>query len=417
VTSRWSSVWDPTAGWREALWEQVLSPKVPQKDLQAALDQVRERLPKPVFWLLGKTQSGKTSVIRALTGSTRAEIGNGFRPCTQTAQLYSFPNPEECFVQFLDTRGLGEAAYDPQEDMDFAEGQAHLVMIVVKALDHALGPILETIRKIHTRNPNWPIVVVQTCLHEAYPPDLVQHPEPYPFGDGPLPTSVPSDLARSLAKQRTLFAGLPVHFAAVDFTLPEDGYQPADYGLEQLWDVIETALPLGLRAMLSQSQDLSNPFNKIYFDRAHPHIISYALASGGAAAWPIPLMGTPVVLAIQAKMFHTLASIYNQQLNSDRIKEISSALGVGYLVRLTGRELFKWIPGVGSAMSAAYVSACTYALGRALCVYFSQVRQGTAPRPEDFRAVFQEQFEEGRKKLQEYMKLTRANTGPTPPAN
>src|SRR5690606_34222822 len=33
----------------------------------------------PVVWLLGKVQSGKTSIIRAVTGASDAEIGDGFR--------------------------------------------------------------------------------------------------------------------------------------------------------------------------------------------------------------------------------------------------------------------------------------------------------------------------------------------------
>ena len=32
----------------------------------------------PVIWLLGKTQAGKTAIIAALTGDSRAEIGRGY---------------------------------------------------------------------------------------------------------------------------------------------------------------------------------------------------------------------------------------------------------------------------------------------------------------------------------------------------
>jgi len=40
-------------------------------------------MPAPVIWLFGKVQSGKTSIIRALTGAERAQIGGGFKPCTR----------------------------------------------------------------------------------------------------------------------------------------------------------------------------------------------------------------------------------------------------------------------------------------------------------------------------------------------
>ena len=46
------------------------------------------------FWLLGKTQSGKTSIIRYLTGADDAVIGSGFRPCTKTSRQFQFPSPE-----------------------------------------------------------------------------------------------------------------------------------------------------------------------------------------------------------------------------------------------------------------------------------------------------------------------------------
>ena len=60
----------------------------------------------PVLWLLGKVQSGKTSIVRAFTGSDEATIGNGFTPATRTARLFAFP-PEAPVLRFLDTRGLG----------------------------------------------------------------------------------------------------------------------------------------------------------------------------------------------------------------------------------------------------------------------------------------------------------------------
>ena len=37
--------------------------------VQKQLDQLKARLPAPVFWLFGKTQSGKTSVVKFLTGA------------------------------------------------------------------------------------------------------------------------------------------------------------------------------------------------------------------------------------------------------------------------------------------------------------------------------------------------------------
>ena len=35
-----------------------------------------KKIPIPVFWLFGKTGSGKSSIVRFITGSTEAEVGN-----------------------------------------------------------------------------------------------------------------------------------------------------------------------------------------------------------------------------------------------------------------------------------------------------------------------------------------------------
>ena len=104
-----------------------------------------------------------------MTGSSRAEIGGGFRPCTRTAQMYSFPNEDECFLRFLDTRGLGEAGQDAAAEIPKLEAEADLIMVVVKAMDHAQQHVLDILRGVAARHPDWPILVLQTALHEGYP--------------------------------------------------------------------------------------------------------------------------------------------------------------------------------------------------------------------------------------------------------
>src|SRR6266480_4920994 len=147
--------------------------------LQERLEQLRHRIPVPVFWLFGKTQSGKTSIIKFLTGADAAEIGQGFQPCTRFSRQYQFPTPEAPLVTFLDTRGLDEPDYDPQEDLARFNDQAHVVVVTVKALDHAQENVLRHLRTLRAARPSRPVLLVLTCLHEAYPQQ--QHPLPYPY--------------------------------------------------------------------------------------------------------------------------------------------------------------------------------------------------------------------------------------------
>lgn len=388
------------------IWGEFVHPQVSDEDLDACYQQAREQLPTPVFWLLGKTQSGKTSLIRALTQNTRAEIGNGIRPCTRTARMYPFPSEEDCLLRFLDTRGLGEVHYDPEEDLNLFQGEAHLLIVVLKALDHAQQGVMTAVERIHRARPQWPVLVVQTTLHEGYPTPEFQHPQPYPFSTLPYPLSLPSDLTRSLAVQREMFeqAQVPARFIPVDFTQPEDGYEPVNYGLDAFWQAIEEALPLGLRGMLQGQPRFRKELRGVHWMTAQPHILSYAVAAGGAGLVPIPLVDIPLVLGIQAKMFHAIASIYHQEFDRQQIGEILGTLGLGYLARLGGRELLKLIPGWGSAVVGLYSGASTYALGLTLCAYFSHAKEGTIPEPAEFRKIYDTYFQEGRDRLRDYLK-------------
>lgn len=399
-------------------------PRLDEQALQQRLEQIRQTLPVPVFWLLGKAQSGKTSLVRALTGSSRAEIGNGFRPCTRTAQLYAFPNEEEAFLRFLDTRGLGEAGVSEDDilrgvaeadSLRANESQSHLLVVVVKAMDHAQQPVLEAFRQITRRHPRWPVVVLQTALHEGYPSPATRHLMPYPYGADPLPPAVPADLARSLARQREWFPAGRVRFVPVDFTLPEDHYDPEHYGRDALWNAIEDALPMGLRGMLEDSAAARLALGDPHFRAAHPHILFYALAAGAAGVVPLPAIDIPLVLAIQAKLFHTVASLYGQKMNKQWMAEISGTLGLGTATRLGVRELLKLIPvpGLGPGVSALYAGASTYALGRALCAYFEHVRGGTLPDDAALRKLYHEQYARGRQHLAQYLQqITRREPAP-----
>lgn len=394
-------------------WKQLVAPEVDREELERCVEQVRSQLPTPVFWLLGKTQSGKTSLIRAMTENSRAEIGNGLRPCTRTAAEYPFPSEQDCILRFLDTRGLGEVSYDPAEDIRLFQDQAHLLIVVIKAMDHAQQSVMDALKSIHRARPHWPVLVVQTTLHDGYRSRDEQHIVPYPYFETPLPPHVPQDLARSLLTQRLMFqeAGIEARFVPVDFTLPEDGFNVVNYGLEQLWDAIEELLPLGLRAMFNQHERARKELRDARFRAAHPHVLSYAVAAGAAASVPMPLVDMPLVLGVQGKMFHTIASIYDEDFDRQQIGEILSSLGLGFLGRLGGRELLKVIPGYGSAVSALYAAASTYALGLTMCAYFSLKSRGSLPDKEEFRQIYEQNFQEGRQRLREYLGRMREGAG------
>src|SRR5437016_8395293 len=151
--------------------------------LKKRLDKLRAEVPVPVFWLIGKTQTGKTSIIKYLTGAEDAEIGQGFKPCTRFSRQYQFPTVEAPLLTFLDTRGMDEPGYDPKEDLANFGRMAHVIILTVKVLDHALQNFLEHCQILRRGRRDRPVVLALTCLHEAYPQQ--QHPLPYPFAGPP----------------------------------------------------------------------------------------------------------------------------------------------------------------------------------------------------------------------------------------
>lgn len=385
----------------EKLRQTVLNPSIDEAELETRLTAIAKALPTPIFWLLGKAQSGKTSIIRALTGDSRAQIGDGIRPCTRTAYVYEFPDHDDCVLRFLDTRGLGEVDYNPGEDMAVFQQQAHVLVVVMKAMDHAQQAVITAVEKIVQRQSDWPIIVVQTCLHEGYPDPTAEHITPYPYDQRPLPPIVPSDLARSLIRQQSLFADYNARFVAVDFTLPEDGYTNSTYGLEALWDAIEASLPQGLAGMMRSLTQTRRELRSVYGKAAHPHIVAYAVLAGAAGAIPVPFIDVPLVTGVQAKLFQTIASIYGQQLDRQGLGDIGSALGVSFLSNWGRRELIKFIPGYGAAVSSLLTAATTYALGKTLAAYFDHIRRGTTPDPALLRQLYTEQLARGREVLRD----------------
>ena len=269
-------------------------------------------------------------------------------------------------------------------------------------MDHQQDSVVKAVREIHQQHPEWPVIVAQTSLHEGYIDNQMEHILPYPYGNIPFAAGVPSDLARSLLKQRELFAGLGAHFVALDFTLPEDGYEPMFYGIENLWVAIEDSFPMSLLALFKQCEQ-HRLLNDDYARKAHPHIVSFAIAAGLAETIPIPAASLATAAAIQAKLFHSIASIYGLSLTPKSVAEVSSAVGIGVLAGMGGRELAKLVPGYGQTVALGiaglYTTAVTYALGQVFCLYFAGTLRGHAFSAKALHELYQEEFKRGRKLL------------------
>ncbi|SNX59126.1 Uncharacterized conserved protein, DUF697 family [Nitrosomonas ureae] len=397
----WTSYW-------EQLRTALLEPRVDENLLEASLREARAKMPVPVLWLLGKTQAGKTSIIRALTGSAAAEIGNGFQPCTRNSRFYDFP-ADIPIVRFLDTRGLGEVAYDPGDDIQYCESQAHLLVAVMKVADINQAAVFEVLHAIRQRHPEWPVLIVHTGLHELYP-NGQGHVHPWPYEDDPLPETVPLDLRRALQAQRDALKKLPgfapMRWVVVDLTLPEDGFEPHDYGLEALWQAIESLTSLGLQHQLSGDKEVYD----LYARTAHQHIVGYSLTAAGLGA--LPVVDLVAVSAVQAKLLHSLARLYGQYWDRSTITEFLGLAGAGiasgFLTRVLSRAVVKVIPfwgqTIGAVWGASSSGATTYALGKAAIYFFARRKDGLKVDQKTLRRIYTQELEQGTSLLKERLR-------------
>jgi uncharacterized protein (DUF697 family) len=349
-----------------------------------------------VVWLMGKTGAGKTAIVSALTGDPRAEVGQGFEPCTRTADFYNVP-PEAPLLRFLDTRGLGEPDYDPTDDMSWCEQQSHLLLVVMQVSDSAQSGVLKALKAVRSRHPDWPVVVAQTGLHRLYPSGM-SHPMPYPYSGGAEDESLdalPRPLRQALAHQRKQFDGLPgtpPHFVPIDFTQQQDGFPPHDYGIDLLGQTLEKVGPVAFEALYLARADAESDHIRA---KARPLIYGYGTVAAGAGAVPVPLVGVGGIAGMIALMLRTLAIRYQVVWTPRTFSQFTGAIGGGalfwWMLRYGLRELLKLVPIVGTvtagALNAAAAFAVTVATGEAACVWLAYHHRGqTAPDDEVRRA-------------------------------
>jgi len=371
----------------------VLNPEPDPQEVSRIGELARARA--PVVWLLGKVQSGKTSIVRAITGHPDAEIGLGFKPCTRTARVFDFPQ-DVPVIRFLDSSGLGEVGYDPTEDLAQLESRAHVVLAVVRAMDTRQDEILRVLRAVRERHPDWAVVVALTWLHEGYP-EGADHP-PY---EQLMTAPELADLRRALERQAAAFRALPgtgaVHTVPIDFTRPEEGYREEYYGLDALLDALEHAGSAGMDVIL---RALTQGDAGRMMERTRPHVLGYAIAA--AAADVVPMVGLVTVPTIQGKMLHSIGRIHGVTWDRDTLRRFAASLGtgtaIGLGVSLGLRQLAKLVPVYGQTVGAAAAGATsfsvTYALGQAASYYLATARRRGGADVEQVKRVYRDSLKE-----------------------
>ena len=353
---------------------------------------VRAKLPTTEAWLIGKPQAGKSSIVRGLTGVSAEIVGQGFRPHTQNTERYAYPSEDLPLLIFTDTVGLGDINQNTEniiaeleQELEQATKRARILIVTVKINDFATNTLQQVAQKLRQNYPDIPSLLVVTCLHEAYPPDIVDHPE-YP------PDYQTLNQAFQALKQD--FEQLCDRSVLVDFTLEEDGYNPTFYGLSALTEALAELLPEAESRTIYQLLDNSvgNELGNLYRDTARHYLVAFSTMAATLAAVPLPFATMPVLTALQISLVGLLGKLYGQTLSPSQAGGIASAIAGGFFAQAIGKELVKFIPGFGSFIAASWAAAYTWSLGEGACVYFGDLMGGKKPDPEKIQLVMKEAF-------------------------
>lgn len=365
--------------------------QVDEDKLSQLLDEVRIALPTTEVLLIGKPQTGKSSIIRGLTGISAEVVGRGFRPYTTHTQRYNYPTEDLPLLTFTDTVGLGEGTETAEVIQELigelksqrsqALRQAKVLIVTLKVNDFATDSLHQIVTQIRQRHPEIPCLLAVTCLHEVYPPET-DHPAYPPQYEA---------ITRAFA-QKEDFAGWD-RAVLIDFTLAEDGYTPVFYGLEHFVEVLAALLPEAESQVIHQllSETTGLQISDLYREAGRRYIVPFAIIAAALAAVPIPLATMPVLTALQVTLVTLLGRLYGQTLKPSQAGGVISAIAGGFVAQLVGRELVKFIPG-GSVVAASWAAAYTWALGEGACIYFGDLTGGKQPDPQKIRQVMDQAF-------------------------
>jgi uncharacterized protein (DUF697 family)/predicted GTPase len=358
----------------------AVSPTLSDADVTAAWAELRSTVPTPVVWLFGRTQSGKSSIVRFLTGAPASIVGMGFRPHTATTLRYPFPDAESPIVTFLDTRGVDDAQYEPTADIAACGDIADVILVTAKIGDFAQGTVIAALRAIRSANLRRPVILVLTCLHEVL------------TGASPDSESGRAVIANLLAEQQSRFDGLVDEVVCVDLTRPEEGFAEPNYNGEALQTAILKRLPAAFRGAFVRNREAVARLNDLHDAAAGPLIAAHAALAAGAAAIPVPVADLVLIPIVQMRLAYRLAQLYRQDMSRTRLFEMASTLGIGIMTRQAVQSLAKLVPIFGSAVAATTAFASTYAWGKALAIYFQRIHEGHLPTAVDLKSFYAEQL-------------------------
>ena len=333
--------------------------------------------------IVGRRGSGKSSLINAIFGEMRAEIGD-VKARTGMGKWHTYQS-DSGNLEILDTRGLGEADKPEEESLQksaIKEVQASIIekcpdviLFLCKAkevssrIDEDLSQLLELKETIQAEHDyDVPIIGVVTQVDELSPKSADKPPFDHPVKQKNI-----ADATDVLSVKLRDKVSNPVNVIPVCCYVEFEGNEMVydiRWNVDHLVDYLIEQLPNEAQMVLAKLSKIKSIQKKL----ARRIGSSIAGATGLIGASPIPGPDLPIVTGLQMMMVTTIARISGNKTDKRTVMKFLSALGLnvgaGFAFRQLARQLLKVIPGAGSAVSGLVASAGTYALCEAAIAYF-----------------------------------------------
>lgn len=333
--------------------------------------------------IVGRRGAGKSSLINAIFGELRAEVGDT-KSQTGMGKWYEFQS-ELGGIDILDTRGLGESAA-PEEDVaasnpvdEIKKSVEHqcpdVILFLCKAKEvdarleedlAQLQQLKEMIFDLHAYKV--PIVGVVTQVDELAP---LSNSEP-PFNHPQKQANI-NETVTILTDRISEVLSAPVNVIPISAYLEfEHGKIVLDrrWNIDMLLDYLMTELPKEAQVILAKLAKIKSVQKKL----ARTIAKSVMGITGLIGASPIPIADMPVITGLQLSMVGTIALIGGQKLSKKSTVQFLGAMGLnvgaGLAFREVARQLARLIPAAGNIISGTVASAGTYAISEAAIAFF-----------------------------------------------
>ncbi|MDB9496169.1 50S ribosome-binding GTPase [Spirulina major CS-329] len=345
------------------------------KNIRSAIQSQRP----PRIMMIGRTNSGKSSLINAICGSYVTKV-DAVRPQAVQPEWKSYYHNGVDLVEVLDTEGFQAQQSENERDASFQKilnavkknypdvilfvHPAHSVNAAIQSDIESAEKIVKHIFKCHYIRI--PVIGVLTQVDNMNPKEGLDDPDSQKRRNIGIARN---DLFCHLQQNQVfkLIDVVPV-CSYVEFEEAENGLPIAgkDYrwNIDELTEKIIQCTPKEMRGGFARMATVK----EFQLSVANKMVNSFSVVAGLSAATPIPGMAVPVVAALQAFMVGHIAWLGGYEFSEKSIENFlgATAFGVAGIADVG----LKLIPGVGVILSGAANAATTYALGKLAVDYF-----------------------------------------------